>query len=629
MTIAKMPQGNSLPAPRIARRSIALAIAFLGLSATTTPTVAFTQMIGGTQHGAVAPIGHEWITRQAALELLGGDRFSFDTTDDPRGRWVRGKAKNPDIDSPGARQEKERIKSLQLRGGYIDPPIYVQAAIYRPVLDAIIGERWIDLGGFNATTGWIGDHGAKWTLDLVNYLNQGAADLLNGPKPETLKSEVGLNCLDAITQEPAEVQYDHYMRRYDDRNGEGGVRAAEKSQERFVSYFVAAAMAPSTLMMVWDGGGDSRQIEVDRNYFLFGRALHLFQDSFSSEHTVRSADDGWERVRQVKSYMCAAGSEQHVHGFTGALNYSSGDVIWKRGTRVEGSWQGYRPGNMTDLGLVATEATKDLWAAFIRTMGTPRAEREAVARKEAETLAANWLSIDAEETRTWYDSPDHRDQTYVLGDGQGGPGKTVEDCMKGLDVSSGSQLEKVRHIEETQRLCLYNIKAQDGYSDLFDTSLKIPFNWAWVNDLKWEIPPAGWQPTPRVADTGVRVRIRSVHNGQYMSAPDGVANNNWIYNRPGGDPLEFILVGSPREAVFRLSNASLFLSYRGWWPSSPAVKLHNSPAEADFELRPARSGYAIRNLHLDKYLRLSEDSPYLDGTGDGDSQAQWFVEGLE
>lgn len=144
-----------------------------------------------------------------------------------------------------------------------------------------------------------------------------------------------VDCFDAAAQEPVEVQYDHFMRRYDDRSGSGGVKAATGSRQRFIQYFVAAAMAPKTTMKVWDGGGYSALTEVDRNYFLFGRAAHLFEDAFSSEHTVRIADDNYERVRQVKSYMCAAGSEQHTHSNAKIFDYSSGDVIWKPGTGLD------------------------------------------------------------------------------------------------------------------------------------------------------------------------------------------------------------------------------------------------------------------------------------------------------
>lgn len=68
--------------------------------------------------------------------------------------------------------------------------------------------------------------------------------------------------------------------------GSGGAVTAVKLAN-FVNYFTAAATAPSERMLVWDGGGTSSLVEVDRNYFLLERAAHLLQDSFSPEHTVR------------------------------------------------------------------------------------------------------------------------------------------------------------------------------------------------------------------------------------------------------------------------------------------------------------------------------------------------------
>ena len=63
---------------------------------------------------------------------------------------------------------------------------------------------------------------------------------------------------------------------------------------------------------------------------------------------------------------------------------------------------------MKSLPLVATEATKDLWAAFIRTMGVPLAQREAAARSEASRLVSNWLSINEAEARTWYNNENRK-----------------------------------------------------------------------------------------------------------------------------------------------------------------------------------------------------------------------------
>src|SRR5262249_49414853 len=156
----------------------------------------------------------------------------------------------------------------------------------------------------------------------------------------------------------------------------------------FINYFVAAAMTADGTMQVWDGGGWSEKLTVDRHYFFFGRALHLFEDSFSPDHTVRIAGDYFRKVRQVKSYLCANGSEQHAHSspiHNASEFYKSGDVIWLSMAGQTGSedWSAYVPSAMRDYALAATEGTKDAWAAFIRTMAKPRTAREAFARSEA------------------------------------------------------------------------------------------------------------------------------------------------------------------------------------------------------------------------------------------------------
>ncbi len=547
----------------------------------------FTQSGVAAGFGNAVPMGHEWITRLAALELLGGDPVLAPDPIDPRLKWTKGKAKHTELDAPGAKQEVKRITEQRI-------PDQRYQSTYEPVLCAIVGERWVDIAGFNVTSAHVFDR---------------------------------CDCFDGVAQEPAEIQQDHFMRRYDDAGAEGGVHAAQRSQQRFIEHFVAAALAPKTLMMVWDGGGYSALDEVDRNYFLFGRALHLFQDSFSPEHTVRMADDNFERVCQVKAYLCSAGAEQHSHAAPTTLDYTSGDVIWNVGTGLNLGWQSYRPSFMKAVALVATEASKDAWAAFIRTMGTPMEQRAEVARAEALILVENWLRFDEAEMLAWYRDEHHRDATYVLAEGEKGKGRSVGDCVRvDLSFASGNQAEKVAELEAAQRLCLYNVVAEPGYSDLFDPHVRMPFHWRWRNALKLETPPAGWEPPMRAADTGVRVQIKSVENGRPMSAPDGIADNAWIYCKAGGKALDFIVVGPKSGAYLRLANANLFLSYRS---VTGAVKLDSSPTDAAFAFEKVKGGWALRNLKYEEYVWLSGESPYLTGAGKRDqANAQWVVEGL-
>jgi hypothetical protein len=229
------------------RMFVLLGTAALGLAALLVrPALVsgFTQSGAASFFGSVIPMGHEWITRMAGMELLGGDSVIKPDPNDPRKHWTKGLAKDTDLH--GAQNEVKRIKDHKIKDSRYE-------STYDAVFAAIIGERWVDIGGFNVAKSQFGHH----------------------------------NCFDNVAQEPVDVQYDHFMRRYDDRGGSGGVDAALRSRERFTQYFVTAATAPHGVITVWDGGGTSALVTVDRNYFLFGRAVHLFEDSFSSEHTVR------------------------------------------------------------------------------------------------------------------------------------------------------------------------------------------------------------------------------------------------------------------------------------------------------------------------------------------------------
>lgn len=542
----------------------------------------FTQSGVSFGFGSAIPMGHEWISRLSALEVIGNDPVIPPDPNDPRKLWTSGKAKNVDVSSPEARAELKRIM-----GQPVSENAY--ASTYKPVLDAILGERWVDLGGMNVTKAMMGPY----------------------------------NCFDAVAQEPVDVQYDHFMRRYDDRDVPGGERSAKTSQERFVKYFVAAATAPPGIITAWDGGGSSALNVVDRNYFLFGRAMHLFQDSFSTEHTVRSPENNLEKVLAVKSYLCASGAEQHSHGNKEVLNYSSGDVVWLPGTRFLPGWSSYRPSFMKTPALVATEASKDLWAAFIRTMGTPMGAREQKARDEANKLVQNWLSLDPR-SPTWYADPKNRDATYVWSPGQPqvGKGQTVEACMKKLGVESGQQMQKVNELETAQRVCIYNMRATQGFSDAVDPSLRIPYNWEWTTG-SWQQPPASWKIPETPVPAEVKVRIKSVANGKYMTASDGTDHNQWLYCKDGA-PLDWIQVGPNDNASYRLATAPLFLSYT---TSTGAVKLWNNANDAQYRRMAAARGESIFNLHWDNFMWLSRESPYITRSGNPkDSSAQWIFE---
>jgi hypothetical protein len=97
----------------------------------------------------------------------------------------QGLAKDPSL--AGAQHEVEQIKDHKVKDARYE-------STYEAVFAAIIGERWVDIAGFNVSKAMIGKY----------------------------------NCFYNVSQEPVDVQYDHFIRRYDDRGGSGGVDAAVK-----------------------------------------------------------------------------------------------------------------------------------------------------------------------------------------------------------------------------------------------------------------------------------------------------------------------------------------------------------------------------------------------------------------
>lgn len=572
--------------------TIVVTVAFLFSDFGTVPSWGYTQSVG-TDLSFVVPMGHEWVTRMAAIELLGYKPEIPDVPDpnDPRKGWTQGLAKNLDIADRGSQAEVTRIKFQP----YNDRRY---ASRYKAVYDVIVGERWVDLAGYSVV------------------------------EPVAARRP----CWGAVAQEAEEIQYDHFMRKTADINAVGGVNAASTSQQRFINYFIAAATAPQTTMSVYDGGaGLSAAVDVDRNYFLFGRAAHLFEDSFSPEHTVRIDKDNYTRVRQVKSYLCAAGSEVHTHSKGSIIDYVSGDVIWKKDAPRDPSWASYKASNMKDGALVATEATKDLWAAFIRTMGTPMADRPAKAADEAQKLVNNWLSYDTQEMTDWYNDESHRGDSYVLAEGQSGKGKSVQQCMIDEEISPPDQQQYLAISRAQQRACIYNATPWPGYEDLADPQMNMYFSWQWLT-AGFAAPPPEYQIPQLRADTGVRVRIKSVQNQQYMTAPDGLNADAWVYAKPGA-PLDFILVGPKEQGRLRATYAPLlFLSYTA---GTGAVKLWK-PGTLNptvYNIAPAGPGWSLRTKGVlkDYYMYLYDryQSPYVDGNGNpSNPNGQWLIEGL-
>ncbi len=570
---------------RLARAACVAALLALPGAAT-----GFTQHAGSPM-GNILPMGHEWITRMAVIELLDGYNYTDPT--DPRFSWrgPMGKAKNRDLSS--ATKEVERIRKWTTTEN-------TYASKYKPVWDAIIGERWVDLGGTN-----------------VSKSKTGAYD-----------------CWDLVAQEPPEVQYDHFMRRYDDIDAVGGVNAARSSRERFVNYFVAAATALPGPMQVWDGGGYSVLVTVDRNYFLLGRALHLFEDSFSPDHTVRKWDDRFETVRQVKSYLCAFGSEQHAHSVT-LPGYGEGDVIWKPQSKWDSwTWSSYKAANMKDVALVATEGSKDVWAAFIRTMAAPQELRESVARKEATVVAGQWLALkDERESLTWYTHAENRDPTYVMSThsvDDGGNGTTQQACMT-RDFKGATQAQKLKDYAAGQRVCLYNMVPAWSQNGGVDNVLHLNYNWDWRNaDKQFTQPPADW----KIGDTRyLDVRIANRVNGVFMQTK---AHYIYNYTLPGGTDAWFSIPIDNNMQPLSYNMVLRVAGDPGWYlnrygDSWGQVAMYSSTSKGHFELQPRPDGYYnIKNTDDNMYMYMYTDNrSYINRDGNPDLEnAQWRIDGL-
>jgi hypothetical protein len=596
---------------KLNQRNAAFAAALAALCLFSKSASGFTQ---GVIHGqAVVPMGHEWITRQAAIEVLGGDDRWFPNKDpnDPRLKWPPDDvAKDYGLDS--AKEVRSRIM------GQVIPKQFDNrfAAIYKPVFDAILGERWVDIGG-------------------VNFLESKAEGKFGQA-----------NCLDAVTQEPPDVQYDHFMRKPSDVNGAGAVAAAKGSAQRFIDYFVAAATAPDGEMIIWDGGGYSTENTVDRHYFLFGRALHLFEDSFSPDHTVRFEADHFRKVRQLKSYICANGSEQHAHfsPLDGGPFYDSGDVIWisMQGNPGSEDWSAYRPSNMRGYALAATEGTKEAWAAFIRSMAVEPLKRADYARTAATTVARSWLSFDDKEMRGFYavlKTDKKKYPTYVTATldrsaaEDGGNGTTVQACMDrdwriSAAIKAPTQAAKLAELAADRRLCLWNMISAQPNTDV-DRALKLPYDWRWRNKSMLETPPANWKVDDRPQLT-VSLRIANRVNQRFLRQESGYIYNDY---KNGDGTITFTATIDPQ---IPLEQNSVTLHADGGYLSRAAtswglIGLYSTDSKGHFAFtRLANGYYSILNTGDRAYLYMhSDQKTYINGDGNPKNEnAQWRVEGL-
>lgn len=224
-----------------------------------------------------------------------------------------------------------------------------------PIRSVILGARWADLMGF-----------VPW-------------------KPRELA------CLNAVAQENDDVQYDHALRRSTAAGPAGGLAALRGVRARVRQRFLIAARAADESIYVSDGGHRRRQLRAALPYFLFGRALHIVQDSFSTYHVTRSED--FRTLLQVRSYVCTSGAPVHPHAPLKDLllrieDPTNGDLITK--PRCSGPMETcikpeYR---------AAVTASKELWESFERVRAlAPGEARRAVAEREVDAFLAQWFVL--------------------------------------------------------------------------------------------------------------------------------------------------------------------------------------------------------------------------------------------
>lgn len=399
--------------------------------------LAFTQGAGVRGTGGT-PQGHEWLTMRSALEVVGD--LPGNAPGDPRNAPLpNGK--------PFPRAENTQLKPeviAAFKKETVKEPRY--DARYKPVLDAILGQRWVDIGGFSVATSSMPGN---------------------------------TSCFENVAQLPDGIQRDHYCRMRGDSGGRGAVEAMTDGKARFKRYFVEAAMADDGTLRAWDGGAWWEEVTVDRRYFLFGRAIHLFQDSFSADHGVRFPEDGYKKVRGMKTYLCTLHSDQHSHIRPLAIKFDVdyakvGDVIW---TCRFCTWE---TKNVKLNALAAVEGMKDVWAAFLRVLAVPKDQRQSAAEAEAQKIADTWMAFDPQEVIDRYDDPDAPRKIPTFVTDQAACDKTI----------GGTGI--MERIARDQKLCIWNVRPDTANRDV---RLHIPFHWRWKSNTGWCKPPAGFDPT--------------------------------------------------------------------------------------------------------------------------------------
>lgn len=222
---------------------------------------------------------------------------------------------------------------------------------------AVLGERYTDFGG---------------------YAVVGSALVVQDARSHT--------CLDATMQNSDVAQAWHALRRKCDVGGQGLRNTHAIYLKWLKDMFLFSVKQPSTTIEVHDGGGTLAMRKVDRRYFTFGIVVHGVQDSFSTEHTVRSSD--WKKISDFKTYVGTASALPHRHDMP--TQPAHGDFIYTQGGRFD------KAKNLT-LGVdsfklsakAAALATEDLFKTFERALKSPPS-----ASTEFDGFAKRMLQLD-------------------------------------------------------------------------------------------------------------------------------------------------------------------------------------------------------------------------------------------
>lgn len=422
-----------MPRSKTRRSLLVLCLLCLGVSQlVSSDAAAFSQSSPAT------PMGHEFVTVASALELLaqppptkallikdkGSNVVSAVST------WLAAHVPHAEAMSQWSATYRPAFHKLlndghrkmlmassktddwprDERGGY--------GARYYNIWSATMGQRWVDLGGFNVVR--------------------------------------STKCWEAITQMGDAQQPDHFLRRRNDIGQPGAIAAIEAAKANFKKYFVEAVLADpqdKETIVFRDGGVEvTKALAARKAYFLFGRAAHLFQDSFSAEHGVRDPANHFQTLLDIKSYVCTLNSPGHTHDKP--TNGHHGDVIWNQDIGALSHDMSAK--NMKPYAVIAMLAMEELWATFLWARATPQ-DHKKMAESLADQMAAKWMSYDPKKVgRT--------------------PGINIHDqvqCDKDVGMPAIATTDHARCLK-----LITNLLPEK------DKQIGLSYSWAWTADLK-------------------------------------------------------------------------------------------------------------------------------------------------